>query len=188
MQMAANSMEQSLLLAQEAPVMDGMYWLLVTSRVLHILGAIILLGGLFYVRTVVTPAIVAGTAPPPDALFGGRRGKWAMLVGIATLLLLASGIFNYLYIINAFEKMAGRYHMLAGIKILLSLALFLLAALVAGRSAAAEGIRRNMRYWLGVCLALGIAIIILGAVLRTYERIPKRAAVEREVVWTGAVR
>jgi len=153
-----------LIIAQQAPTMDGMVWLLVASRVLHILGAIVLVGGLFYVRAVVTPA--AGAGASPDALFGGRRAKWAMCIGVATALLLASGVFNYY---NMPENMAGSYHAVIGIKILLAISLFFLAALLAGRTPAAEMLRQNARFWLGVCLALGVAVVILGAILRTYH-------------------
>jgi putative copper export protein len=130
-------------------------------------------------RAVVTPTVPAGAGV--DAQFGGRRAAWAMWVGIATLLLLASGLFNYNWIISAHEKMEGGYHALAGTKILLALALFFVAALLAGRSPAAERMRRNMRAWLGLCLILGIAILILGAMLRAVPRTPKASAIERNI-------
>ncbi len=41
-----------LLFAQQAvPRLDSMYWIMLASRILHIFGAIILLGGLFYLRS-----------------------------------------------------------------------------------------------------------------------------------------
>src|SRR5215203_4697226 len=43
------------LLAQQAamPNMDGTFWLMLLSRILHILGAIVLVGGLFYIRNII---------------------------------------------------------------------------------------------------------------------------------------
>lgn len=165
-----------LTLAQQPPEFNGLYWLLLASRVLHILGAIILLGGLIYVRHVVKPTAPAGPGETADALFGGRRATWAKWIGIATLLLLVSGLLNYIYIITAMERMAKPYHMLAGIKILLSIALFFLAALLAGKTAAAERLREKFYFWLTAAVMLGIAIVILGGVLRTFPRTQKAAA------------
>jgi uncharacterized membrane protein len=157
-------------LAQQTPTFDGTYLLLLAARLLHMLGAAIIVGGLFYLRSVVTPAAPVEVS---DAQFGGRRAAWAMLVGIATLFLLVSGFFNYFYMIKNYEKMPFSYHMLFGLKFLAGLVLFFLAALVAGRSNLAQQIRQNLRLWLNVCLALGLAIIVLGGVMRTYPRFPK---------------
>jgi len=158
---------------------NGLDVLLIASRVLHILGAIILLGGLIFVRHVVKPTVPPGT---PDAFFDGRRASWAKWIGISTALLLLSGLFNYIYILMGLERMAKPYHMLAGIKILLSLALFMLAALLAGKTALAQRLREKFYVWLTVAVLLGIAIVILGAVLRTLPRTPKAANVEASII------
>ncbi len=164
----------SLTLAQQQmPHLDSMYWIMLLSRVLHILGAIVLVGGLFYVRMIISPVDVPPGASSVDRLFGGRRAAWAKWVGIATALLLITGIWNYLQIINQHERMPPGYHAVAGIKILAAFALFLLAALLAGRTPAAEAIRQNWRRWLSVCLLLGITAVVLGSVLRSFPHIAK---------------
>jgi uncharacterized membrane protein len=157
------------LVGQTAPEVNGMYFVLLASRVLHMLGAAILLGGLIYVRHIIKPAAPAGPAESADALFGGKRARWAQWVGIATFLLLLSGFFNYFYFMSALEKLPAAYHAMIGIKMLLSFALFLLAALLAGRSAAAERMREKFYFWLTLCVVIGIAIVILGGVLRTFD-------------------
>jgi hypothetical protein len=177
--MSADPMHYILPLAQQPPTADGLYWLLLGSRVLHILGAIILLGGLIFVRHVVKPTVTAGM---PDAFFDARRASWAKWIGISTALLLLSGALNYGYVIAGLERMAKPYHMLAGIKILLSLALFLLAALLAGKTALAQRLREKFYVWLTVAVLLGIAIVIIGAALRTFPRTPKAANVEASLV------
>jgi uncharacterized membrane protein len=167
-------LDQLLPLAQQdLPRLDSVYWIMLASRILHILGAIILVGGLFYLRAVVAPAAAPTDAAGPDRQFGGRRAAWAMWVGIATLLLLVTGLWNYLQMIRMHEKLAPSYHMMAGIKILAGLALFFLAALLAGRSAAAQALRQRFRFWLTTCLILGILTVVLGSVLRTYPRVQK---------------
>jgi uncharacterized membrane protein len=157
---------------QTMPELNLMYWVMLLSRILHILGAIILVGGIFYLRTIVTPSITTPNANV-DEQFGGRRAAWAMWVGISTLLLLVTGLWNYMQIIKTNERMASSYHMIAGLKMLAGIALFLLAALVAGRSPVAEMMRQRMRFWLNVCLLVGIVTIVLGSVLRTYPHTPK---------------
>jgi hypothetical protein len=153
------------------PQFDGDYWLMLASRAIHILGAIILVGGLFYLRMIVAPRLRAGDANAgADPWFAGRRAAWAMWVGIATLALLATGLFNYLQIVKMHERLATSYHMIAGIKIVLALVVFVLVALVSGRSALAERFRQNMKFWLAACLIVAIAVVILGSVLRSYPR------------------
>ena len=87
---------------QTMPEINLMYWLMLLSRILHILAAIILVGGIFYLRSIVTPSIATPNANV-DEQFGGRRAAWAMWVGIATLLLLVTGLWNYMQIIKTNE-------------------------------------------------------------------------------------
>ncbi len=161
---------------QTMPNLDGMYWLNLLSRVLHILGAIILVGGLFYLRTVVMPSPSSANATNVDGRFGGLRAKWAMWIGIATLLLIVTGTWNLVNIFGNY-KLASSYHMLLTLKILAAIALFAVAALVAGRTVAAEVIRGKMAMWVGVCLALGVLTVALGSLMRSIPHNPKLDAI-----------
>jgi uncharacterized membrane protein len=163
-------------LAQQStmPQFDGMYALMLVSRILHILAAIILVGGLFYLRFVISPADEPPLgASPVDQYFGGPRAAWAKWVGIATLLLLATGLFNYVQMIRTHEKLASSYHMVAGLKMIAGVVVFLLAALLAGRTAAAEALRQKWRLWLSVTLGIAVLTVALGSFLRTYPRTAK---------------
>src|SRR5215470_7940704 len=117
------------LLAQQPhmPTMSGMDWIMLVSRILHILGAVILAGGLFYIRAVVSPAASPAGAQDADRFFGGRRATWAKWVGIATALLLFTGFWNYAQFSKTYD-LASTYHMVLGIKILTAIIVFLLAA------------------------------------------------------------
>lgn len=154
------------LLAAGRPTIDGEYLVQLFSRVLHILAAIILGGGLFYIRTVLSPAGV-------EACFANRREVWARWVGVATLLLLATGLFNFITIKNQVEaggeKLEPTYHMLFGIKFLLGLLVIFLAAVLAGRSDTAEKMRCNMGKWLNVAWYSVLAIVVIAALLRTFH-------------------
>ncbi len=163
--------DQLFLLAQDGgPQLGSGYdWFMLLSRILHILGAIILVGGIFYIRTIVSPAAQTESVEESDHVFGGRRASWAMWVGIASFLLIATGFWNYFRFMNTYE-LAKSYHMVLGIKMLLGLALMFVAAVVAGRSPLAQKFRQRWRMWLSVCLILSVIIVALGAVLRTYPR------------------
>lgn len=160
-----------MLIAVDMPPLDAMYWLLLVSRILHVVYAAVLVGGLYYIHRVVLPAVDKGETSA-DALFGGRRAVWAMWVGVATLFLLATGLLNFIMMVRAYE-FAGPYHMLFGIKFLLAMIVFALAALLAGKTSAAEKMRQRFRLWLSVCLTLGVVVIMLGSVLRSIPREPK---------------
>jgi putative copper export protein len=164
-------LDQLLLIAQQAgPQLNTGYdWFLLASRILHILGAIILVGGLFYLWAVVSPIAAPPGAAPVDQYFGGRRAAWAKWIGIASLFLLVTGFWNYFHYIRNYE-LAKSYHMFIGMKMLAGIALMFLAAVLAGRSALAETVRQKWRVWLNVCLLVGIIIVVLGSVLRTYPR------------------
>jgi uncharacterized membrane protein len=167
------------LLAQEPhmPTMSGMDWIMLISRILHILGAVILAGGLFYIRAVVSPTAAPAGAQDADRFFGGRRGTWAKWVGIATAFLLFTGFWNYVQFTKTYD-LAKTYHMVLGIKILTAIVVFLLAALLAGRTNAAEAIRQKWSLWLDVCVVLAIVTVVIGSYLRSYPHTPKVGAAE----------
>lgn len=155
----------------EMPAMDAAYWLALASRVIHLLCAAVLLGGIFYLRMVVAPGVTAGGDDPAERLFSGRRATWAKWVGIVSLFVLITGGYNYFLVIRGYE-VASTYHMLLGIKILIALLVLFLAAALAGRSPAAVRFREKASTWLGVCLLAAVVIFLLGGVVRTIPHVP----------------
>jgi uncharacterized membrane protein len=171
--------EQYLTLAQYSvpPLNTGYGWFMFAARFLHIVGAIILVGGLFYLWAVVTPGNAAlgpesAGGDSVDHYFGGRRSTWAKWIGFASLILLATGLWNFVSMVTG-NKLHFTYHMLAMLKIILALVLMMLAALLAGRTAAADSMRSKWRFWLTAALLVGIITVALGSVMRTYSRTPK---------------
>ncbi|NOY29483.1 MAG: hypothetical protein GXP28_04685 [Planctomycetes bacterium] len=124
----------------------------------------ILVGGLFFMRTVLAPA-------GADACYAGRRAVWAKWAGIATAVLLATGFYNFFLIHNLAkaggDELPSTYHMLFGIKFLLALLVMFLVAILAGKTTAAERFRGQMPRWLNIAWLASIVIIVLAAVLRT---------------------
>ena len=157
-----------MILAQAAagPEIDGAFIARVVSRMIHILCAIILGGGLFYLRSVLSPAGV-------EACYADRRSVWARWVAAASFLLIVSGLFNYMTIIQDYkatgDKLDKSYHMLLGLKMLLGLLVMFIAAILAGKTAAAERFRANMGRWLNIAWTSVIAIVVIGALLRAHH-------------------
>ena len=137
-----------------------------TSRWLHVLGAIVLLGGAVFSRLVVLPAfdsLDADERPRMHQLFGTKWGRW---VGIATGLILLTGLYNYLAVTRLQHKGDGPYHALMGVKMLLALVTFFFAAALAGKSSALAKIRERRKLWLTVTVLLGVAAVMIAGYLK----------------------
>ncbi|MCC7425155.1 MAG: hypothetical protein IT428_33210 [Planctomycetaceae bacterium] len=142
----------------------------ILSRWLHVISAIVLMGGSIYVRFVLMPAAAQLPESEHNALRELVRKSWAKVVGAAIGLLLLSGLFNYVRAIKGDVKPSSLYHALIGTKMILSLVVFFLASALSGKAAAFEGIRRNARTWLGVTIALAAIIVALGSVVKVGGR------------------
>ena len=154
----------------------GPYVIQIVSRVLHILSAIILVGGLFYIRTILAPSASSvdamGADKIGDTCFGDRRAVWAKWVGISTAFLLLTGIYNFIVIIGESKadggvKLPPTYHMLFGVKFLLAMMVMFIAAILAGKTEAADRFRLQMKKWLNIGWLAAMAIIVIAAILRT---------------------
>lgn len=151
-------------LAQATPPITAGYLIQLISRILHILSSIILVGGLFYIRSVLYPAGI-------QACYSDRRATWAKWVGVASLFLLVTGIYNFI-VINQQAKAGGEglppvYHMIFGIKFLLGVFVMFIAAILAGKTEAAERFRGQMGKWLSVAWMSSLAVVVLAAILRS---------------------
>src|SRR5205823_5464688 len=116
---------------------DPLFPLLLALRYMHILGAIALMGGTIFMRFALAP-VVAGMEPMAKADFHEKvRRRWAKYVALAAALLLVSGLINLILAGRyQFESMLGMgkgYHMVVGIKFLLSLPIFFVASMLTGR-------------------------------------------------------
>ena len=153
-------------LLADAPEITGVYLVQLISRVLHILSAIILVGGLFYIRTVLFPSGV-------EACYANRRAVWAKWVGIATLFLLVSGIYNIIVIFGQAKadglKLPPTYHMLLLVKFLLALLVMFIAAILAGKTEAADRFRGQMGKWLNIGWLAALGIVIVASMMRTFH-------------------
>lgn len=96
-------------------------------------------------------------------------GKFVM---IAAALLLISGIANLgLAARYEFAAPVGKlYNMIAGVKLILALPIFLFASFLTGRSETAKKFQANRVMWLNANLALAVLMVLIGGFLRFVGR------------------
>ena len=143
-----------------------MLWIAVVSRWIHILTAIVLVGGSIFLRFVLGPA----AAQPPDDAHAKLKelvlGIWKKFVHGGIALFLLSGFYNYLVVMAPAHKGDKLYHALMGTKILLALGIFLIASGLVGRSKAFAGMRAKAKLWQGVMILLAVLVIGISGFLK----------------------
>ena len=145
---------------------DTLSLLTLVFRWMHILASITAVGGSIFMWAAVLPAAASLSDAQRAVLADGIRARWAKWVAGAILFLLVSGFYSF-FTLNAQYKLAPAYHMLFGIKFVLALAVFALASLLVGKTAAAQRIRANARAWLTLNLILMVTVVCIAGVMRT---------------------
>lgn len=140
------------------------------SRWVHIGSAIVLLGGSVFMRFVLMPAAEQLPESEHQALRERVLGRWKWIVMLGVLLLLISGLYNYVVVGLPQHRGDKLYHPVMGTKILLALCVFFLAAALTGRSAALEPIRRNAKRWLSVLILLALTVVALAGYLKVVRK------------------
>jgi hypothetical protein len=148
----------------------------VVSRVVHILGAIALLGTAFYVGGVLHPALRELDGEEAKRVTAALRRPWALVVMASIFLLLVSGFYNFVRVImlnrDGVVDLPGAYHPLIGVKILAALALFFLVSLLSGRSPLAQRMQSRASLWFSVVFFLGLLIVAIAGVLKMLDKSP----------------
>ena len=137
----------------------------VASRLIHVLTAIVLLGGSTFMLLVVLPTLQSSDEATRSKIASGLRGIWKRYVHAGIALFLISGFYNYFKAMPQ-HKGDGLYHALIGTKIILALAVFFLASALVGRSAAFEVMRTNSSKWLTILCLLGIIIVAMSSFVK----------------------
>jgi len=142
------------------------------ARVIHVGAAVIAAGGAFFQFLVLRPTLATLEDPQRLELREKLADRWRVTVYRCIVVLLISGFINYLVYrapaIQHYENSTA-YHILLGIKILLALAAFHCAALLALSGPRGKRHRDHAGFWLTTLCILFVVIIGLGSVLRTLE-------------------
>lgn len=150
--------------------MNGEYLLMLLSRYFHILSATLAIGVPIYVRLVLMPSLLSLDETNRGKFRDALASRWRPIVGILIAAFLLTGLYNFL-VVARWRTLAPdnipQYHMLFGLKFCLALAMFFLSSALAGRSPKLAFIRQNAKWWIGVLIALALAVLLLSTLLRT---------------------
>lgn len=153
---------------------DPLFPALLALRYMHILGAIMLMGGTIFMRFALAPVVAGLDGAAKAAVHEQVRSRWSKFVMLAAALLLVSGIANMILFSSRryeMETLWGMsYAMVTGIKFLLALPIFLFASFLSGRSATAKKFQANAVMWMNVNLALALAMVLIGGALKFVKR------------------
>lgn len=128
------------------------------NKWLHLLSIITVLGGTIVMCLSVLPAVQTEEGPNET----GRKvwRSFGIIMGIAWLVVLATGFFNLVLVSPHVNK---GYHMIVGIKMALALLMFGLAMMVSHPLPALSGLQKNRNPILIVIIALGVLTVGLSA-------------------------
>ncbi len=141
----------------------------------HILAATTAVGGTVFARFVVVPTLEPLPAELRGSIHAAMRARWSKIVAAAIGFLLVSGLYNI--VMTSIDYRVPRwYNMLFGVKFMLAMIIFTVASLLTGKTAAADRVRRNVRLWLNLNIALAVLVVCLSGILRTAEKIPRTTA------------
>ena len=159
--------------------MPSINFLDLIMRWLHILPAVLMVGGTAFMRFALLPAL-AGLAENERDAFRDRVIKhWKMVVHSSIGLLLLSGFYGY-YTKFRDGSPIGAYHMLLGIKILIALVIMFIASALVGRSKGLEPLRAKAGTWLTINLLLAVVVILIAGYLKV-SNMPAKKDVKKEV-------
>ncbi len=137
----------------------------IVSRILHVLTAIMLLGGSVFMLLVLIPSAKALPEEPHNQLAAAVTGRWKRFVHLGVLLLLVTGLYNYVRAVSL-HKGDSLYHALLGTKMLLALGIFFIAAALVGRSKSLQRIRDHRKKWLSIAVLMGVAVVAISGLAK----------------------
>jgi uncharacterized membrane protein len=141
-------------------------------RWLHILAGMAAAGGTVFARFAYHPALPSLPDDLRAEFAAAVRRRWSKVVMISIAVLLVSGLYNIGMIeaMTTAPQVYSWYRPLFIVKFLLAMAVFTIASLLSGRTAAADKIRQRATFWLNVNLTLIVAIVMISGVLRTADK------------------
>ena len=144
------------------------------SRWLHILPAIILVGGTIFMNLVLTPAL-DGNDPEQNVKAQVKR-TWSRIIMLCALLLLVSGFYNTYLTVTGDEKPGGMYHGLLTLKLVLVFGIFYISSLLAGKSEPAKKFQQKEALWSKVNMIAAITVVLLAGAMKLTPRKAKPPA------------
>lgn len=138
-------------------------------RLLHILPAVFLAGGILFMWSALLPGLSGLDEETRKSVFGAVRGKWAKVVMTCSALLLATGLYNAVLNIIKYDYETP-YHIFVTLKLVLAIAIMFITARLSGRSESAEKFREKMPFWMTVNTALVFVLIFIASSMKVSEK------------------
>lgn len=151
-----------------------MIWVDILFRWAHILPAIALLGGAFFMRFALLPAVDGLSDESRETVEDGVRKRWSKVVMASALFLLVSGFYN-IFAASTKYDLPGWYMGIITAKLFLALGILFLSSVLSGRSESAAKYQAKSKMWLSVNLALAITLVCLAGGLRMHPHTPKKS-------------
>ena len=142
-----------------------MFWIDVLSRIFHVTTAIMLLGGSLFTLLAYQPVLQTQPDQVRRTISGQTRDSWRRWVHMGIAVFLVTGFYNY-FRAMPLHKGDGLYHALIGMKIIIAMAVFFLASVLAGRSPRFENWRQAAAWPLKLLCLLGILIVAISGFLK----------------------
>ncbi|MCG3177924.1 MAG: hypothetical protein BIFFINMI_00246 [Phycisphaerae bacterium] len=145
-----------------------MQWLPYLSRYIHVLMAVLAVGGLFFLWRVTLPALAA--AGESEAAAAARRlvvRRWRMILWHAIVLLLVTGVYNaYLNWPPRGAPGGPTWHMLFGIKMILAGGLFVIGIALTWPGQGPAFFKRRAGLFIRVNVVLALAVVALASAMK----------------------
>ena len=135
-------------------------------RWLHIVAAIVAIGGAFFTRFALMPAAKDSLTDDAHAkLREALRVRWFKIVNACIAALLVTGGINFVLLALPPKIEPMPYHAIFGFKFMAALGVFFIASVLVGTGQGLASMRANRAKWLSVLLMLAGVIIILSGIL-----------------------
>jgi len=145
----------------------------IVVRWIHIVAAIVAIGGAAFIRFVLLPSFHESLDDQTrQKLMGSVRQRWSKIVGLCIVILLATGAGNFVLLALRAGLKPMPYHALFGIKFIAAMVIFFLASALVGRSPGFAKMRERPARPLTVIVVLGVLIVLLSGTMNQIRHLP----------------
>ncbi len=130
---------------------------------IHLSAAVAGIGGMAFLVVILFPALRQTEAAQREAVIRSVLMRFRWVTWTVIVLLIASGIYNMSLV---WEAPWGIYWKMLTLKIVLALAVFLIALCLTIPLKSLNWFRARREMWLAIALGLGMAVILISAHLR----------------------
>ena len=146
--------------------MENVDFVVLLSRWIHIMAAIVAIGAVAFQRFALLPAAKQVLSDEKQQeLREGIRCRWAKFVHGCIALLLVTGGLNFVWLAMSQKMEPMPYHGIFGVKFFAAMGIFFLATALTGRSPGFAHFREKSRKWLSVILVLALVVVLLSGML-----------------------